>query len=242
MNSNERNTTARLIVGLLLIAFGALFLLDNYRIIDFSLPHFLFRWQFIIIGIGIYIITVTRNKTAGIILISVGVFTLYPQFWPLILVGLGAYIILKRNRSKYFSSSSSTQFSEQNINPNETSESGQNKDMQDNIDDLSIFGGGTKNFTSKNFRGGKLTALFGGSDIHLENCNLAHGQNELDIFAMFGGYTIYVPQDWHVIVDVIPLFGGFSDKRIKDPNRVYEEDKVLVIKGLVLFGGGELKF
>jgi len=41
---------------------------------------------------------------------------------------------------------------------------------------------------------------------------------------------------------LVPIFGGFSDKRIKDPNRVYEEDKLLLIKGLVLFGGGEIKF
>ena len=59
-------------------------------------------------------------------------------------------------------------------------------------------------------------------------------RNELDLFVMFGGYTIYVPQDWNVIVDLVPIFGGFSDKRIKDPNRVYEENKILIIKGLVL--------
>ena len=76
----------------------------------------------------------------------------------------------------------------------------------------------------------------------MENCELAPGKNELDLFIMFGGYEIRVPQDWNIIVDVVPLFGGFSDKRIKDPNRVYEDDKVLVIKGLVLFGGGEIKF
>ncbi|MDX1700023.1 MAG: DUF5668 domain-containing protein [Melioribacteraceae bacterium] len=245
MNSNDKNTTARLIVGLLLIGFGALFLMDNYGLIDFSLPYYLFRWQFIIVGIGIYILVTTKNKTAGIILISIGIFTLYPQFWPLVLVGLGAYIILKRNRSKNFlgSSENYSGIGDSNFDADNTGESmGSDKAIQDSIDDLSIFGGGTKNFISKNFRGGKLTALFGGSDIHLENCHLAHGQNELDIFAMFGGYTIFVPQDWNVIVDVIPLFGGFSDKRMKDPNRVYEEDKVLVIKGLVLFGGGELKF
>lgn len=59
---------------------------------------------------------------------------------------------------------------------------------------------------------------------------------------MFGGYTIIVPQDWNIIIDIVPVFGGFSDKRIKDPNRVYEDDKILIIKGFVLFGGGEVKF
>ena len=50
-----------------------------------------------------------------------------------------------------------------------------------------------------------------------------------------------MPKNWKVIVNLTPIFGGFDDKRRVDPNQVYEENKVLVIKGIVLFGGGELK-
>ena len=245
MNTQKTNTSARLIAGLVLIVLGGLFLLDNYGIttFSFSLPDFLFHWQFILIGIGIFILATSSNKTAGIILIAIGLFTMYPEFWPLVLVGLGIYIILKRNKSKDDFVKAGVFIMDEDGNPT-SSEPGTNSNQtfQDNIDDISIFGGGTKTFSSKNFTGGKLTAIFGGSDVHLENCRLAHGKNELDLFVMFGGYTICVPQDWNVIIDVVPIFGGFSDKRIKDPNRVYEEDKDLVIKGLVLFGGGEIKF
>jgi predicted membrane protein len=154
------------------------------------------------------------------------------------------YIILRRNKpaNKHFNGNLNSDGGKDQINiDGEKSFFGSNS-FQDNIDDVSIFGGGTKNFTTRNFSGGKLTAIFGGSDIHLENCQLAHGKNDLDLFVMFGGYTIYVPHNWNVIIDVVPIFGGFSDKRIKDPNRVYEEDKVLIIKGVILFGGGEIKF
>ena len=242
MFSKDNNTTARLIAGLILIALGTLFLLDNYGIIYFNLPDFLFHWEYILIGIGVFIISTSSNKTAGIILIAIGLFSLFPEFWPLVLVGLGIYIILRRNRSNAMQIK--TNFSEDNNGGEKMSgsEKTEGNYSQDNIDDVSVFGGGTKNFTSRNFTGGKLTAIFGGSDIHLENCSLAHGQNEMDLFVMFGGYTIYVPQEWNVVIDVVPIFGGFSDKRIKDPNRVYEDDKVLIIKGLVLFGGGEIKF
>ncbi|MBK8945263.1 MAG: hypothetical protein IPM32_08320 [Ignavibacteriae bacterium] len=235
MNNQENNTTARIILGGVLVVLGTLFLLDNYGILSFSLPNFIFHWEYILIGIGIYILTTSKNKTAGIILLAIGFFNLIPEFWPLILVGLGIYIILRRNPIK----------SNYNIEIEldaEGKEIPKSQNLNDSIDDISIFGGGTKRVTSNNFTGGKLTAIFGGSDIHLENCILAKGKNDLDIFSMFGGYTIYVPQDWNVILDVVAIFGGFSDKRIKDPNRVYEEDKVLVIKGLVLFGGGEVKF
>ena len=244
MNNLDSNTTARLIVGLILIVLGGLFLLDNYGIIYFSLPSFLFHWEYILIGIGLFILATSNNKTTGIILIAIGVFFRFPEFWPLLLVGLGIYIILKRNNSKpnLGTSPSFTEGETQNNFTSEGTDSTSTESLQDSIDDVSIFGGGTKNFSSKNFTGGKMTAIFGGSDVHLENCTLAHGRNELDLFVMFGGYEIFVPQDWNVVVNVIPIFGGFSDKRMKDPNRVYEDDKVLVIKGMVLFGGGEVKF
>ena len=100
MNSQDNNTKARIIAGLLLVALGTLFLLDNYGIIYFSLPAFLFHWEYILIGIGVYILSTTKNKTAGIILAAIGFFNLVPDFWPLILVGLGVYIILRRNPVK----------------------------------------------------------------------------------------------------------------------------------------------
>lgn len=235
--NNQNNLSARLVAGIVLIALGALFLLDNYGIINFSLPNFLFHWEYILIGIGIYILSTSQNKTAGIILIAVGALNLFPGSWPLLLVGLGAYIILKRN-------SSVNNYVDPNfVSTGETeSTDSETQNTNDIIDDVSIFGGGTKRVTSNNFKGGKLTAIFGGSEVHFENSLLAKGKNEIDIFSMFGGYTIYVPQDWNVIIDVVAIFGGFSDKRIKDPNRVYEDDKILIIKGLVLFGGGEVKF
>ena len=242
MDTQNSNISARLISGLVLIALGSLFLLDNYGIIDFSLPNFLWHWEYILIGIGIFILSTSRNKTAGTILIAIGLFNLFPEFWPLLLVGLGIYIILKRNNPNKDFTNTEVHITDNDVHIDFNKASNTKKNINDSIDDVSIFGGGTKTFSSKNFIGGKLTAIFGGSDVHLEDCQLAKGQNELDLFVMFGGYTIIVPQDWHVIIDVVPIFGGFSDKRIKDPNRVYEDDKVLIIKGLVLFGGGEIKF
>ncbi len=234
MDNNSSNMSTRVITGLILIVLGGLFLLDNYGIIHFSLPDFLWHWEYILIGLGTLFIVTSQNKTAGIILIVIGLFNLFPEFWPLLLVALGVYIILKRNGSRH-----------KNFNVNLNLNGDEEKTDSNSInilDDVSIFGGGTKHFTTNNFTGGRLTAIFGGSELHLENCQLAQGENVLDLFTMFGGYTIYVPQDWNVIIDVVPIFGGFSDKRIKDPNRVYEEGKVLIIKGMVLFGGGEIKF
>ena len=44
-----------------------------------------------------------------------------------------------------------------------------------------------------------------------------------------------------IIVNVTSIFGGFDDKRILNLNQIQESNKVLIIRGFVLFGGGDLK-
>jgi predicted membrane protein len=110
---------------------------------------------------------------------------------------------------------------------------------QDTIDDTAIFGGGDRVMTSSNFRGGNLTAIFGGSNIDLTSCQLAEGESVLDVFYMFGGSKIRVPQDWNVHLSVTGIFGGMSDKRtLVDPDKY--ATKTLYVKGIALFGGAEL--
>ena len=58
---------------------------------------------------------------------------------------------------------------------------------------------------------------------------------------MFGGTDFIVPADWTVKLETSSIFGGFSDKRKPVVNVVNDPDKILTVKGLVLFGGGEVK-
>jgi len=106
---------------------------------------------------------------------------------------------------------------------------------------VAIFGGGEKIITSNNFRGGKLTAIFGGVDLILLNAQLAQGSHQLEVFAMFGGWTLRIPSNWHVKSEVVAIFGGVSDKRYIGPDTVKDNTRQLVIKGFVMFGGGEIK-
>ncbi|MBL1212692.1 MAG: hypothetical protein HND52_04920 [Ignavibacteriae bacterium] len=227
--------SARIWIGVILILFGAIFLLENFFFLPFHIPNFLRHWQWILVLIGIVILLTHKNRTGGIVLISLGLFFLYgfKLLLPLMLVGLGFYFVLKRGADNRQRS---------NLGNGTEAEPGSYSNFkQDMIDDVSIFGGGTKVVQSDNFRGGKVTAIFGGSEIIMTDCKLADGENFIDIVAIFGGSTLVVPKDWRIILDIVPIFGGFSDNRRKDPNLVYSNDKTLVIKGFVLFGGGEIK-
>ncbi|MBI9072489.1 MAG: hypothetical protein JEY94_12885 [Melioribacteraceae bacterium] len=225
--SDKYVSKGRIIFGLGLILIGILFLLDNWDIMYFNLPFALFQWETFFIILGLSIVLLTNNKPVGIVFLLLGIFGLFPKFWPLILVVLGIYLILNKNRSLKY-----------DILNRSIEDIG---DKADQINDISIFGGGNKMISKSNFRGGKVTAIFGGSEIDLTNCKLAKGNQIIDIVLVFGGTSFFVPKDWNVIIDIIPLFGGFSDSRRKNPVLAIDEEKTLIIRGVTMFGGGEVK-
>ncbi len=107
------------------------------------------------------------------------------------------------------------------------------------MNETAILGGNDRLITSEHFRGGKITTIFGSNEINLVNAQLADGQNELDLFTLFGSTELTVPRDWDVAIDVTTILGSFEDRRrpaLLPPN----PSRQLTIRGLVLFGSGEL--
>jgi predicted membrane protein len=235
MEDRQKNTDKRFWLGGLLIFIGAIFLFNSFEIIDFQFARVIFSWSFFMFVIGIFVIINTDKKVLGGFLTGIGFIFLIPKVFPqihydgtivfaILLISLGAYIIFKQKNKPA---------------DKQMDELGQIK--KDVIDDVAIFGGGTRIVTSDNFKGGNITSIFGGSEIHLKGCKLAEGTNYIDILALFGGTTLIVPNDWNIVMNVTSIFGGFSNKSIKDPNIPIDLTKTLIIKGLVIFGGGEVK-
>lgn len=221
---------SRVVVGIILVLIGIIFLLRNYDIYIF--PDDFLSWEYFFILFGILLFVLSDNKTAGIIFLAIGIFNLIPELWPIIFIIVGAYILLKR-------SSGTSCFHQRFFKKDEANiDIGKQNDF---LEDVSIFGGGSKNITTNNFKGGSAVSIFGGSEINLLSSKLAEGENILEVTAIFGGSTFIIPADWKVELDVLSIFGGFSDKRRKDPNIVYDSNKVLIVKGLCLFGGGDIK-
>jgi len=242
LNKNEykkNKVDYRAILGIGLVIIGALILFDNIYLIDFNIPRVIFSFPAIMIFIGILILFHGNNKVLGSILLVLGVFFIMPKIFPwiyygknitfpVLIIAFGIFIIFRR-RGKHY-----------RANQYET-EGGYKKYDTDRIDDISIFGGGQKIVASKNFKGGNVTSIFGGSEIDFTNCTLSENESMIDVFAIFGGTTLIVPNNWNVIIDVFPLFGGFSNKVRRAPDTKIDLEKTLIIKGLVIFGGGEVK-
>lgn len=223
------------VIGVILLIAGGLLLLDNFNVISFSISRIIFSWQMIFIVIGL-LIYAGSNNNIGLVFILLGVIFLLTKFlginiwafWPLILIVMGLYILMGFKKRTSTSEYTANINEGNNMNPN-------------TIDEVAIFGGGEKSYRMENFEGGKITAIFGGSEIDLYDCKLGAGTHFLDVTAIFGGFSLIVPKDWNVEIRVFPLFGGFSDQRRKDPNVNYNKDNLLIIKGFVMFGGGEVK-
>ena len=61
----------------------------------------------------------------------------------------------------------------------------------------------------------------------------------INITAIFGGVKIIVPPGWQIKQEVTAIFGGFDDKR--KMRAVEDLDKVLIITGVALFGGVDIR-
>lgn len=239
-NSPENNagnnypSYKRIIIGIILVLAGFLLILRNTGIFSDFIDEVIFSWPMLLVVIGL-VITVgsSGRKTAGIIIMAVGAFFLIPlifresfhmynMFWPSIFIIVGILFIFSWRREWRASG--------------KISESG-----EDIIDFVYVFSGGERQIASNNFRGGKVTAVFGGTEIDLTRSVLAPGTNVLEIVCVFGGVTVIVPDEWDVKIEVTPVLGGFGDERKLQPGRVAESGKQLLIKGVVVFGGGEVK-
>ncbi len=227
-----KNKGNRASIGLFLIIGGLVLLLGTLGYLPFQITDVLFSWPMILVGIGLFNLA-KKEYTAAIILLAVGGFFILPdlfpyihyrdifRFWPLLIVLAGLLFFL---RKKPVFNHRST-----DMNADEV------------IDEINIFGGGASQVESQNFKGGKITAVFGGSELSLERCRMSEEGAVLDLVTIFGGTKIVIPKDWNVRTEVVSIFGGFADKRTYFNDSVSDPSRTLVIKGVAIFGGGELR-
>ena len=224
-----------MLLGIVLMFLGLFLIADMADIVPWRLRDFIFTWQALLILLGIIFISNKESKGTGIILIAIGCFFLLPRFfelpyywrslfWPSMLIILGLVVIFggKRHGGKKACFGSNSRSS-----------------SEDYLDDVVVFGGGDRNVSSQQFKGGKITHIFGGSKYDFSRARLAPGENHLELVLAFGGTKLIVPEEWDIKIELTSVFGGFSDKRVRT---IVERDreKTLVITGVNVFGGGEI--
>ena len=256
-NKDVENQRGKVLAGGIIVVIGSLLLVDNMGL---NLPNWLWHWSNILIVIGLFIgIKHNFKNNAWFILVLIGsFFTLKEVFdhdinfgkivFPAMLVVLGLYILFKPKGSyshrakwkKFGQEEPYTPYTEASSDQPQPASTEQKKtSSSDYLDSVNVFGGSHQAIYSKNFKGGEITAVFGGCDVNLTQADF-EGEIVIDVTAVFGGAKIIIPPGWEVKSEVTAIFGGLDDKRSIQPV-TDGKHRLVIIKGLAMFGGVDIR-
>ena len=221
--------SGRLWVGLGFIAIGGVLLAKRSGL---DLPYWIFSWKVILIAVGLFVGARRSFKLGSwVVPIIIGVvfltediffdFNMRPYYWPIILIGIGLAIIL-RKAIPYKTWGSTTSEASDHV-----------------IRITSVLSGTKESVISKDFKGGEITSVMGGSEINLSQADMTTSAT-IDITNVMGGTVIIVPAHWSVKSDIVCILGGVDEKRTVKKDYA-DPAKVLRLTGTCLLGGVEIK-
>ena len=230
-----------ILTGVFILIIGIIALM-RATIPDF--PDWVFAWHTLLIAFGLFI-GIRHNFRGGawlILLLVGGIFLfrdIYPEFsfnriWPIVLIVVGLFIIMRPRRRWKFNSDKKTEGASDSFFTEDVDYS-----KDDFVDSTSIFGGAKKIIISKNFKGGDIVNIFGGTELDLSQADFA-GTAVIELTTIFGGTKLLVPSNWSIKSEAVTIFGGIEDKR-RMQTTTDAPAKTLLIRGTVIFGGIDIK-
>jgi len=206
--------------GVFFTAAGLLLTADNLDIMDAE--PYLELWPALVIAFGVFkLLDARSSKLSAGVVILIGAWLLalnldwirFSVFdlWPLLMIAAGVGFIVRAVKGEGETALGSG---------------------------VAIFMNRKTVETTKDYRGGNVVAVMGGQTIDLMDADITASPAVLDVFALWGGIEILVPDHWEVISEVTPFMAGFEMKRGRaagDPN------KRLIIRGAAVMAGIEVK-
>lgn len=226
-----KNMSRQVILGVLVIAMGMLFLLDNLAIWDFHRAIQFWPMAFILVGIiKLFDTDSADGYLLGAVLILVGVLMVlnrlgyiyfsWRMVWPLLLIALGGSVLYKAVTGRRLIGNSLNRVA-----------------ASDDVADVTaILGGFERRINSPAFKGGEVTAILGGCSLDMRGSSI-ETEAVLNVFAVWGGITLKVPPDWTVVLHGTPIMGGFDEKTTPPP----DNSKRLIVRGYAIMGGVEVR-
>jgi predicted membrane protein len=214
--------TPRLIIGLAILALGALWTLDNLNLLESE--DFTRWWPAVLIAIGaVQFFNRKTNRIGPVLLMVAGALLLamtvgrydfdLGDLIPLGIALFGAKLVWDAVSRRSARAGV--------VNDDST------------VSSFAMMAGVHWQSTSRAFRGGEVNAIMGGVELDLRNVEIKPGDEPvIDALAIMGGVEIFVPAGWKVVASVLPIMGGFEDKTTAGS----ETGPMLTVRGTAIMG------
>ena len=218
----NNSSLSRVLNGLGLIGVGLVSAAGAVDLVNFSQIAQEW-WPAVLIFLGV-VMMLGRNFVWGVILAVFGAamlarslgytdYNVFELFWPAVLIVIGLSVVFNRGASSF-------------------------KTDKTHDDVTAILGGVSSYNTSKDYRGGKMTAVMGGVSIDLRKATIKK-EATLQVMSFWGGVEVKVPENWIVKNRTSAILGGVE---IKTPADTKKDAPVLHIVGDVIMAGVDVKY
>jgi predicted membrane protein len=241
---SNHSITPKFVIGVCLVLAGVVLALDQLGLLYAN--HLLRFWPAALIIIGLVMLQRREGQSAlrALVLIVVGGWLLlntlglvsldlWEFFVPLLLVFFGARIMM-RNRGS--GSGAPPSLPGMGPQPGNSPAVGSGEPVHASL--FSLLSGSKRRWGKSVFRGAEMTAVMGGCELDLRDALMSTGELAvIDVFALMGGVTIFVPPHWTVSQEVEAIMGGVHDKTQSVPSNPAQH---LLVRGTVVMGGVEI--
>jgi predicted membrane protein len=254
---NNPSITPKFIIGVCLVLMGVVLALDQLGMVQAH--HVLRFWPAALIVVGLVMLQRGERHSAlrALVLIVVGGWLLLNTLglvsldiwefaWPLVLVFIGARIMMRSQCRRSGASQDlpgagpaggTTPTGQGPSGFNSASASTNNSEpVHGSL--FALLSSSKRRWGKSTFRGADATAFMGGCELDLRDALMSSGELAVvDVFVLMGGVNIFVPPNWTVSQEVVPLLGGVHDKTRSVPSNPAQH---LLVRGTVVMGGVEI--
>lgn len=226
----KQNSFTKIIIGVLIVAFGALILTNNLGIINFNAWREL--WRLVLVAVLLILGLRALQARAWLPALFCGSFLViavlpffgitHINFWhifpPALIIFAGLSLMFGTGVKSCSKPKASVV-----------------KEREQGDDITAIFWGSETQIKDK-YKGSNLTAVFGAVSLDLRDADIVDG-SVIEIFAFCGGIDILLPDNVVVDKQVIGILGGVDNRAHHQKNA----KKKLIIRGQCILGGADIK-